>query len=177
MSDGGKGRSRRRGFTLVEAMIAMALAGVVLSSTLVWLSSNQRLWAATDQQLQASGEANLAMQFMVNGAYGEPGLRMAEWNPVGPRPFISTSQGQPARIDFDYGTNAYFYLLNDSGQIVDRRTNVLCSNVSSLSFSRESSKPGTLKIDLTVMRNGAPLTDRYVRLVTWVACRNRPHSP
>jgi prepilin-type N-terminal cleavage/methylation domain-containing protein len=167
---------RRSGYTLVEVLIATALAGMVLAGALAALSNNQRMWIATDNEIEGSGEAMKAVQLMVSGAYGNPGLRMAEWDPSVPTPAITTVNGSESRVDYQCGTNSFYFTLDDMDQIVDGSGNVLCTHVDSVEFTLEDSKPGTIRIDLVIRRIGAPAADQFVRLVSWVACRNRPHS-
>jgi prepilin-type N-terminal cleavage/methylation domain-containing protein len=170
-------KPRAAGFTLTEVLIAMGLSGIVLTAALAALSNNQRMWSATDNEMEGTGEAVRAVQLMVGGAYGNPGLRMAEWDATVPTPVITNVLGSPACINYRYGTNNYFFKLTETDEIRDSSSNVVCRHVESLNFIRETEKPGTIKIDLVVRRTGAPAADQFVRFVTWVACRNRTRSP
>jgi hypothetical protein len=173
----GRRRPRAAGFTLTEAVVAMGLTGVVMTASLAALSNNQRMWTATDNEMEGAGEAVRAVQLMVSGAYGGPGLRMAEWDAAVPTPAITNVLGGPSRIDYRFRGTNYYYTLTETDEIQDAASNVLCRHVESLNFSREAAKPGTIKIDLVVRRCGAPVADQYVRFVTWAACRNRPRAP
>ena len=171
-------RTNRAGFTLVEVLIATALAGIALMASLAALSSSLRIWGSTDREMDGSGEILRALQRMVSGIGTNPGLRMAEWDASVPTPAISDGAiGENSRIDYRYGTNNYFYTLTNTGWIEDGSSNVVCRNVDSIAFALEADKPGTIKIDLVLRREGAPAADQMFRLVTWVACRNRTHSP
>jgi type IV pilus assembly protein PilW len=72
MSDG-----RKKGFTLVELMIALALTGIVMASIYKALASSQKVYTAQDQVVETQENVRAAMDFMVRG------IRMAGYNPAG----------------------------------------------------------------------------------------------
>ena len=164
---------RCSGFTVIEVMIATALSSLVIMGALASFITCKRLWFAADLELGRARNAAIAMQKMVSGAYAKPGLRMAEWNAMSPSVTISNVAGLPSRIDYTYGTTNCFILYDASGTVLNQDGDTLGENVSRLLFTFEASRPGTVKIDLTLNFSPNNETEGITRLVTWVAMRNR----
>jgi hypothetical protein len=72
-----------------------------------------------------------------------------------------------------YGTNNLFIMHDGSGSVINESGDEICDNVSRLLFSFEPTRPGTLKVDLTLNFSPDNETEGITRLVTWVAMRNR----
>ena len=99
------------GWTLTEMAVVMALLGIVTVGALSALSTGQRMFNETMNELDGAGRTLLTLQRLVAGANGSPGLRMAEWDPSVPTPRISTSDGR-MRLNYRCATNDYYYELN-----------------------------------------------------------------
>jgi prepilin-type N-terminal cleavage/methylation domain-containing protein len=160
------------GFTLVETLIVMGIMGLITAGTLSALWQAQRLWRSTENELEGIAAATLALQKMIGGYSGKPGLRTAEWDRAIPSPKITTDGGRPTRISFvAAGVTNSFQLSGD--RLIDKSGQVLCGNVMSVEFTQSADKPATVKVDLMIMFTGAFAPQRYYRLVSWVAMRNR----
>lgn len=68
----------RQGFTLTEVLIAMGILGLVVAGGLSLYLLQQRAWRATELDIAAAHEANMALYRMVYGAGGRRGLRTAK---------------------------------------------------------------------------------------------------
>jgi type II secretory pathway pseudopilin PulG len=161
------------GFTLIEVMVSTMLTGLVIIAAIAALLTCKRMWTAADLELIRARSSSNAMQKIVSGSYAKPGLRMAEWRAVNPTVVISDVAGLPSRIDYVYGTNNLFIMHDGSGSVINESGDEICDNVSRLLFSFEPSRPGTLKVDLTLNFSPDNETEGITRLVTWVAMRNR----
>jgi len=160
------------GFTLTEVLVVMLITGLIIAGSVASLWQIQRLWKVCEIELEGTGEAALALQKMVSGCYGNPGLRMAEWNSSVPTPRVVTTNGGPHRIEFTYNGGSYYYQYDGGNQITDQDGVVICDNVAQ-PFSFSVYQSGVVKIDLGLYRIGAFTSTRYIRLATWVALRNR----
>lgn len=164
-------RRRAAGFTLTEVMVATALAGLVVAGSVTSMVQIQRLWTLAESEIEGTGEAALAVQKMVSGWNGSPGIRMAEWNP-GTSPTIVTKNGGDYRIEYTFNGTNYWLEYDGSETIFNQDGTVICRNVSQpFAFSIPAS--GVVKVDLGLFRTTATSGQRYVRLATWTALRNR----
>lgn len=68
----------REGFSLLEAMVALTLSGVVVAGIFAVTSLCAMQWQTTDLYLGATYEAGHALECMVYGRNGQGGLREAD---------------------------------------------------------------------------------------------------
>jgi len=164
--------SEREGYTLVEVLVAMVITGMLIAGAVASLWQIQQLWVLAETELLGTGQAALALQKMVSGSYDNPGLRMAVWDASVPTPRVVQTNGGPHRIEFTHGENAYFYEYDGHDAILDQDGVVICDSVTT-PFSFSIHEAGVVKIDLGLYRSGTYASQRYIRLATWVALRNR----
>ena len=69
--------NRKQGFTLVEAMIAVALFGLVVAATIDVFIMCQKLWHATSLDMEMVHASDIALARMVAGLDTNSGLREA----------------------------------------------------------------------------------------------------
>jgi prepilin-type N-terminal cleavage/methylation domain-containing protein len=167
----GNGAKRRRGFTLTEVMVSMFITGLVVAGSFSSMIQIQRLWTLAETEIEGTGEAALALQKMVGGWEGNPGLRMAQWTP-GVSPIITNINGKPYRIQYRFNGTNYWYQFDGSDTVRNQDGAIICQRVSQ-PFAFTIPTPGVVKIDLGLYRTTATSGQRYVRLATWTALRNR----
>ena len=167
-----KTQCQKSGFTLTEVIIVTFLMAIVITGATYALIQSQRMWHSTNNELEGTADAIMGLQKLIGGANGKPGLRMAEYNQSASSPNIIVTNGNPERIEFDYdGTRHVFSLKN--AEVVSEAGDVFCRNVEKLEFQQDPNSPGAIKVDLTVRRNGSSQTATQIRMVSWVALRNR----
>lgn len=67
----------KRGYTLVEVMLATGIGSLVLAGSVGVYLACYRSWYAADAAMEAAHQANLVVQRMVYGPFGSNGLRSA----------------------------------------------------------------------------------------------------
>jgi len=67
----------KKGFTLIEMMIAVAIFGLVMSGAIGVYIMSQKMWGATSLSMQTNRDCNLAMSRLIYGTGSNSGLRAA----------------------------------------------------------------------------------------------------
>jgi len=166
-----------RGFTIVEMILALVLAGLLIAGGISFYMMAQTAWKEGDTQIRLQRSANNAMEAMTRGAgssldvWGRAGLREAtSWS----IPSTTPANSQIIFMDGIDGTTRSFYL-QGSDLIYDPDTKasgneiVMTENVTTLQFQNSSSS--RIAIALTLAEDVASRT-MSVSLNTEVLLRN-----
>ena len=149
-----------QGFTLIEVLVAAAIAGIVLSAIYAIFISQSKTYSAQDQLVALQQSLRHSMQFM------ERDLRQAGYNPGGLTVAIAEADGIDNDCDgtIDEADNTATLLVNESESI-----GVLQAQGSSVAFSHDENGDGKacggkesisyVLNGTTLKRNGKPLSE------------------
>ena len=156
----GKWKNRAQGFTLIEVLVALAIAGIVLSAIYAIFVSQSKTYSTQDQLVELQQSLRYSMSFM------EREIRQTGYNPGGLTEATAETDGIDNDCDgtTDEADNTATLLVNESEAI-----GFLGASVSSVSFSQDENGDGTAcggKESITyalsgtfLERNGTPLRD------------------
>jgi len=137
-------KAGKKGFTMVEMMMATFISGLVLAGAFAVYIAGQRSWHVTSIEMDTSLEASAALQKIVYGVGNYHGLRVAEDDSVS----VSNSTGGwtvSYRVP-DGITNTYEY--NSGTKLIRYRDNPSSGQWLTIARGVDSS---------TVTRNGSGL--------------------
>ena len=152
-------KSRSQGFTLIEVLVAMAIAGLVLASIYAVFISQSKTYSIQDQLVELQQGLRHSMSLL------ERDLRQAGYNPGGLTEAAAETDGIDNDCDgtTDEADNTATLLVNESEAI-----GVKEAMVNAVTFSRDADGDGsacgdqesvTYALDATTLkRNGKPLS-------------------
>lgn len=153
-------RNRSQGFTLVEVMVALAIAGIITTAIYAVFISQSKTYSNQEQIVELQHGLRYGMSLL------ERDLRQAGYNPGG----LTTAKAETDGIDNDCDSttdeadNTATWMVNESESI-----GFLEASANHVSFSRDDNGDGSVCGDkeritymlngMTLERNGTPLKD------------------
>lgn len=159
---------KRKGFTLIEMMIAVALFGLAMGGAIGVYVMCQKMWHATSLSMLTQRDAHFALLRLVYGMGTNSGLRAAATvaissNAQGWRLTCSNKFDGAKSIDFHKQASNIYWVDSVS------QSNRLCDHVSSAVVSTNTAG---VNIRLTLLRTEGRFTSTN-QVSTFVLMRNR----
>ena len=146
-----------KGFTLAELIMSLFLSVIVIAVSYNFYVASKLVWAYTYAQSNMQRDAMLSLEKMIHGIdVGRKGIAEAH-DILTPVPGFSGNPSSDSQIQFDdlAGDSRWFYLQNVQLVYRDENnidSNIIDSDVQSLTFTRLDGRDNLVKIDLTLQR-------------------------
>ena len=142
--------NQKRGYTLIELLIIIAVAGILISAAMTFFLINFRTFNRETDDLRAQTQASKAMEFVVENIMGSEGV-------------VDIATGPPFKAVFKIGADAYIAFAFAGGNLLygtgvdqtaakNNATMVVAEQITYFSMSSDS-RVVTVKVTSTVNGN------------------------